>query len=238
MISRIMVSDWMKMKGTWIPYLVLLGPFGVILMQALNYHFRYGILVRPDSDVWKDLLENIHFLMIPTMLLGITLLASMMSGLEHQGHTWKSLLALPFSRIQFYLSKLLWLFVFLLIPSVLIIGGTALLGLWLGFGPDVPWQPVVQQGFYPFLAALPIMVIQLWISIMVQNQAISITIGVVGTICSFVSSLLPKALPWLYPTLAAPFHSAQPVLYVWIGLGVGIVLFAISSAIFAKRDVM
>ena len=137
MMGRILSADRLKAKRTWIGILVVLGPLGVISLQAVNYGLRYDFLVTPGSDVWGDLVRNIHQILVPTLVLGITLLAPTLAGLEHQAQAWKLMFALPVSKVHAYVGKFLRLAVLLLISAALAGIGTVLLGVSLGFGPDI-----------------------------------------------------------------------------------------------------
>lgn len=241
MMGRILSADRLKAKRTWIGILVVLGPLGVISLQAVNYGLRYDFLVTPGSDVWGDLVRNIHQILVPTLLLGITLLASMLAGLEHQAQAWKLMFALPVSKVHAYVGKFLRLAVLLLISAALAGIGTVLLGVSLGFGPEIPWVMTLGEGYFPYLAAFPVMALQFWVSMLVRNQAFPMTLGIIGvmmsTSLSFNTSL--DWVPWAYPVLAAPLEAGRynPEKWIAVGLVVGVVVLWIGALHFAKRDV-
>lgn len=241
MMARILAADRLKMKRTWMGILVVLGPLGVIGLQAVNYILRYDYLVTPDSDVWSDLIGNIHNLLVPALLLGITLLASMMAGPEHESQAWKQVLALPVPKIHVYVGKFLWLAGLLLISAVLAGIGTVMLGLSLGFGPEIPWVIALAEGPLPYLASFPIIALQLWLSMIVRNQAFPMTLGIIGTIMSMYLSVSPSLswIPWAYPMLAAPLDMGpyHPEKWVTVSLVLGVVLLFLGAVHFSKKDV-
>jgi hypothetical protein len=146
-----LLSDWIKMRRTWIKILVFLCPFGVVSLESVRYAIFYNRIVIPSSNTmnWVNLIGAINELLLPSLILGIALL----TGLEHQGNTWKQLLALPISRVKLYASKFIWLIGFLAISASLCAIGTTVLGLILGFGIHAPWLTVLKEGFYPYLTA-------------------------------------------------------------------------------------
>ncbi|WP_157067181.1 ABC transporter permease [Alicyclobacillus shizuokensis] len=248
-----LVSDWIKMRKTWIKILVILGPFGVISLNAVRYALNYHGIVRPGDDAynWALLIQNISHLLMPTLMLGIALLASLLSGLEHQGHAWKQLLALPVSRVQLYLSKFIWIAGLLAISATLCAVGTILLGFAFGFTPHVPWAGILEECYYPYLAAYGVIAIQLLLSVLVANQSFAITLGVLGMIISGLSDALsPDGLthaghwapfvPWVYPSLSALTHGAVQHVdfaYVVYGLLAGGLLLALGTGLFARKEV-
>jgi len=164
-------------------------------------------------------------------------LASMMSGLEHEGNMWKQLIALPISRVRLYLSKFVWLAGFLACSGALCAIGTVILGLALGFGTHVPWMTVLQEGFYPYLAAYALISIQLLLSILVSNQSIAITLGVIGVIAGIAAHVIPFWVPWVYPVLATPLQLNNPIHYVVYGLAAGLVILCFGASLFVRREV-
>jgi hypothetical protein len=140
------------------------------------------------------------------MLFGITLLASIVAGQEHQAGGWKLLLSLPVRRSGLYLSKFIWLLFLMALAVLLLTVGFVALGIGLGLGTDIPWPYVAGVGFLPFLASMPVMVFQWWLSLRVEHQAVatSIGIGCASVALLFVQSPLTAWLPWSYPFLVMP----------------------------------
>jgi len=233
----VLASDLIKFRKTWIKALVLLGPFGVVSLTGVRYALNYHGMVHPDSQAsWPMLIQNINFLLIPTLVLGVALMASLMTGMEHQGHTWKQLLALPIPRYKILLSKFVWLIAFVAVACALAVVGTVLLGWMLGFHPHVPWQSVLQEGFFPYLASYALIAIQILLSVLVSNQALSISVGVMGVIASFARGLIPNWVPWVYPSRAAPYgiHAGQAV---GMGMLVCFFMLCLGTYLFSKHQV-
>lgn len=246
-------SEWIKMRKTWIKILVILGPAGVVSINALRYIQSYHTVVKPGNNEfnWALLIQNISHLLMPSLMLGITLIATLLAGLEHQGHAWKQLFAMPVPRFQLYLSKFLWLAGLLAISSTLCVMGTLGIGITFGFTSHIPWMNVLLECFYPYFAAFGIMAFQLLISVLFSNQTFAITIGVFGVIISgFSDALSPDGIvqagswapfiPWVYPSLSAITHATVQHLdfhYVVYGIGVGLLLVGLGSHFFARKEV-
>lgn len=234
-----LLSDWIKMRKTWVKILVFLGPFGVVSLEGVRYAILYNRIVIPGQNTvnWVTLIGSINELLLPSLILGIALLASLMSGFEHQGNSWKQLLALPISRAKLYASKSIWLIGLLAVSASLCAIGTIIHGLILGFGIHAPFTTILKEGFYPYLAAYGLIAIQLMVSVLIANQSFAITLGVLGVVASFASSVLPKWLPWVYPALSAPVHNINQLEYVIYGLTFCIVLMVFGARLFVKKEV-
>lgn len=241
MIIRILSIEALKAKKIWIPLLVLLGPVGVIGLTGINISLRYDSLFQSDKDPWILLVMNVHFLLVPTLLLGITLITSILVGMEHKDMGWKHLLTLPINRMQLYISKFIFLAALIGIASLLTSGGMVLLGILFDFDGMIPWNLILGESFLPYLASFSAMAMQLWISTVVSNQAYSMIIGIFGTIGATFMTTSPKAywLPWVYPAFSAPLEekSMAPDIWVPIGIIVGLCILVIGAVHFSKRDI-
>ena len=209
-------SDWIKFQHTWILPLAILGAIGVNSLTRVHYLVSWHEMVPPGVNHWAGLIQNMNFLTIPALVLGVALLASLMTGMEHQGNTWKQILALPVSRLKIYGSKFIWLLLYLAFASILAMVGSIITGDLLGFGNQpIPWHEVLREGFGPYIAAYALIAIQLLLSVLVVNQSFAISAGIIGVIISFanvVAHVVPHWVPWVYPGEAAAYSQsgAQP----------------------------
>lgn len=63
MTGRVLAADFLKIRRTLVWFLVLLGPVGVVGLQAVNFGLRYDYLTKQyANDLWYALLSNIQFL--------------------------------------------------------------------------------------------------------------------------------------------------------------------------------
>ncbi|MFB6466297.1 ABC transporter permease [Cytobacillus sp. Hz8] len=232
----IFASDFIKIRRKGIIFLMILGPVGVIGLEAVNFILRYDYLTKEyEKDLWRGLIDDAQFLAVPTLVIGLTIIISMIANIEHQTNSWKQLLALPISRWKVFTSKFTLAFVLLCTSSILLAVGTVVLGYVLQFGTDIPFSYLIRMCFYPFLAAMPFIALQMWLSIMIQNQAIPLTIGILGTALSLYGSALPDWVPYKWPTLINDWN--EPLYSVVAGIFVGAVIYAIGIFNFVKRDV-
>ncbi|KZS43282.1 ABC transporter permease [Paenibacillus glucanolyticus] len=235
MIWRLCIAEGIKMKRIcW--WLTVIQAVGLTLMTALEWYlyFRQG----PDG-VYAGFAVMYMFLSF-VMLLGATILASIVSGTEHDTHMWKHLLSLPVPRSFVYLSKAVWLIVLQALTALFTVIGMTF--IWLLYTSEpIPWDMMIKQPFYAFMAAMPALALQLWLSTRFANQALPIAIGVIGAIASLflarADALWIKALPWAYPALSSPFIPNH-LNWITAGLSVGTLFLAIGSVHFARREVV
>lgn len=236
MIGTLIKIELLKIrrKGLW--FLVFLGAFGVISLQAVNYGVRYDYLIKQYDDQWVGVFQNVNMFLPAAILLGSCIVASMMAGIEHQTNAWKQIFALPVKKKDVYFAKYFVLFLMILTASFLVWIGTALLGLGLGFGPDVPWMAAAKNSFLPMLAAMPVLALQLWLSMTIDNQGISLTVGILGMIIAMfgAGNFMPEWVIWKwangYPWDKETLH------FIWLGIALGIVLYAAGALDFSRRE--
>lgn len=235
MMGKLLAADFLKIRKKMIWFLIFLAPVGVVSLQAVNYGLRYDYLMQTtEADRWGGLLGGIHFLLTPALLLGIAIIASMVANIEHQMNAWKQLLALPIPRTSVYAAKFALVALLLSVSCVLLGIGTVLLGTMLDLGDKVPLAEVVKLAFYPFAASLPVLALQLWMSLTIHNQAIPLTVGIAGSIVSMFVTL-PAWVVWSWPTLIN--EAGKPEYSVGAGLAVGIGLLLLGMIDFTRRDV-
>lgn len=228
-------SDFLKIKRKMIWFLIFLGPFGVIALEAVNFGLRYDYLTnRYEADLWGGLVGEASYLAIPALMLGLTIITSMIASIEHQTNAWKQLLALPISKFRVFTGKFLLATVLLFISSTLLFVGIIILGLFLKFGLEIPFLTMLKMVYLPYFAAMPFIAFQIWLSITVKNQAIPLTIGIVSTILSLTSFKFPSWFPWNWLYLESwgnPLYSALA------GLCLGFILYLIGLIDFSRKDV-
>ncbi|MBA4493846.1 ABC transporter permease [Paenactinomyces guangxiensis] len=240
MMLRILTADWIKIRRTWVIWLTLLGPVCTVLVQVLNYGVRMDYLL-PQG--WNGLMFWVQALLFFTLMLGSAILAAMSSAHEHDARAWKQTFALPVSRFQFFAGKFIWLVICLAVAVTLTIAGVGLFGMIIGLPDPVPWKQLTQLILYPYLALFPFLALQLWLSMIIKNQALPVAIGIAGTVFApFSSSQAHQHLHWLiwsYPYNASPLSEVyqEPEQWVWMGAAVGL-LFLIAGAIhFSRKEV-
>lgn len=235
MIGKLVRADFLKIKRKGLWFLAFLGPFGVIALQMVNYGVRKDYLLKQSDDDWGYYLANVHNFTPLALVLGIAILTSFMASIENETNAWKQLISLPVSKMSVYLSKFTVLASLLLISSMLVGLFALAYGMFLNLGDDIPYIELLKYSFYPFLAALPVLALQLWIASVSQNQGIPITTGVLGVIFAYSAFVLPDWMIWKWPSLMNEWD--EPAINALLGVGVGLVLYIAGMLDFTRRDV-
>ncbi|MNJ52235.1 ABC-2 family transporter protein [compost metagenome] len=205
-------------------------------MQGLNFGLRYDYLTEMyKKDLWGGLIGNIELFVPMALFLGCTLISSLVANVEHQMSSWKQLLALPISRSAVFIAKFT-LCVLLLTASCLLLPiCTVGLGYLLGFQTPLPIWELLRMGFYPYLAAWPLLALQLWLSLTFRNQAIPVSLGVAAAILSPFTLDLSEWFPLNWPTFA--LGEAHQLPFILSGIALGTIIMLISLVHFNRKDV-
>jgi len=235
MIGKLLRAELLKIKRKNFWLLVFIGPLGVVGLQMVNYGVRKQYLLSRSDDAWGYYLQNLSGFTPLALVLGIAILTSFIASIENESNAWKQLLALPVSKLSVYLAKFTILAGLLLLSSfILMIAGLAH-GLSLNFGDKVPIAALIQYSFFPYLAALPILALHLWIATVSHNQAIPMTLGIISFILTYSAYFLPDWMIWKWPTLLNEWD--KPYLNALLGVGVGSALYIVGMLDFNRRDV-
>ncbi|WP_274654360.1 ABC transporter permease [Paenibacillus humicola] len=237
MTLRVLSAELLKIRRKMIWFLIFLGPLGVVGLQAVNFGLRYDYLMKIyKADPWGGVFSNVFSLMVPTLFMGLAIITSMTAGIEHQTNAWKMTLALPVTRTQVFTGKFLLNALLLLCSSTLLAAGTAAFGAALGLNmSSLPYVQLLEKAFYPFLAIVPFIALQVWLSVTIQNQAVPLTFGIAGTVFSLFASRFGDAMPYYWPYLVGT--ADHPLYPVAAGIALGAVLLLAGAVHFARKDV-
>lgn len=235
MIGRLIKAEFLKLKRKGFFLLSFLMSFGIVALQMINYGVRKEYLLKQSENDWAYYLSNVSHFTPLALILGITILTSYLSSIEDETRAWKQVFSLPVSKLHVYFAKSCVLFLLLGLSSLLLMAITFGFGLFLDLGNEIPYLELFKHSTYPYLAALPIFAMQLWLSVVSNNQAFPVTVGIFGVILANASFLLPDWVIWKWPTLENEWN--LPRISVLLGLGVGWVIYLVSMMDFARRDV-
>lgn len=203
-----------------------------VTLAQWYYHMRRG-----SDDVYA--IFNVMYIFLPiSIFLTGTILTSIVAGTEHESKGWKQLLSFPFPRFQVYLTKFIWVLILMLIKGAVMVLGMIL--VWVLFiSEPLPLAFLLKQVFYSVLAYTPVLIIQLFLAIRLENQAIPIACGVLGAIASRFLPLFSMewlyALPWSYSGLVSPFLPDH-LFWLQVSLGVSIFLLVITAGWFQRLE--
>ncbi|WP_454192714.1 ABC transporter permease [Paenibacillus sp. Marseille-Q7038] len=236
MIS-LLSSDVLKIrkKGLW--FLVFFAPSGLVLMNALNFGLRLDYLQDQygKNGMWDGLLRAFSMFIPLAIMLGATILSSMMASIEHQNGSWKQLLALPVSRKSVFLSKWALITGLLLTSCVLLLLGIVILGIFLRFEESIPWLDLLKLCFLPLAASLPMIVLLATLTMTHENQAVSVTLGVTLSIVGLFGAQFPDSVPVSWPMFS--ILTTNGSMFAVKGIIFGILCLLMGMLYFQRKEV-
>ncbi|MFE7822052.1 ABC transporter permease [Priestia megaterium] len=244
MISRAISSDIIKYKRTRLWLIPILVPFIIILANAANIFLRYDTITKKVQQdgmtMWDPIWIFSFFLILLAIPLEVTLITSIISNIEHQANSWKTIFSMPVSRFTIYWNKFIWSTVLCITSGVILTVGIIGLGLLLG-NSSFPWVYILGFSLLPFLAAVPLIALQLWVAMIFRNQAIPITLGSLGILLAIITGQLPlgKWLPWSFFVQVLPPPKVATHLrwdVVGMGLIVGTIILILGSLHFKRKE--
>ena len=207
-----LIAEFMKLKNTAVPWLVLLGGFIVGIFFFLDYNFGVVWQVHFDENPWDRLYglsRGLFCAFISTPLL--VLIVTSLVQLEHRSIAWKNLYALPLAKGDFHFSKLFLCFI-LFIACIFIY----LIAIYLD-AKILNWiHPEYEFNYYTpdfkksfevlshlVIACSGIIGFQYWLSLKFKNFIIPMGIGItsfiVGLIVSIMNTNYALYFPFCYP---------------------------------------
>ncbi|MGE7953347.1 ABC transporter permease [Lysinibacillus xylanilyticus] len=206
-MKEIIIGDSIKFKRSKLILITILFPLFVFIMNFTDFYFRFDFNKEMAQELhtsdWIFLIISSHWAMFIMVPLSVTIFASKIVNIEHEANSWKILFSLPISRHSIYLSKFIYLLVLCAFSATCIVGSILFIGLFLDFNGPIPWELILKQAFYPYIVSFPLMAFQLWISMVCQNQMISLSLGIIFTLSGFFLQNI-KWLFWIYPIWGTP----------------------------------
>lgn len=195
---NICASERLKMSRSHIWLLMLISPIFVFLI---------GLTVaNTTSFPWENLMLQsiiLHALFMLPVVSG--LLPAFICRYEHTGGGWKQLLSLPVGRAQVYFTKFIIIMTLLALCQLLAMLAVLSAGFIHGIDQPIPWALILRSFIGGLLACLPLVALQLGVSLSWSSFAAPLAINVAFTIPNLLivnSAKVGPFYPWAQPLLA------------------------------------
>ncbi|WP_334074007.1 MULTISPECIES: ABC transporter permease [Paenibacillus] len=196
---RVLSSERLKMSKSRIWLVLLASPVLSILI---------GVLSNPPegTDPWTVIagtMSILHGMLFLPIISG--LLPAFLCRYEHTGGGWKQLLVLPVSRTSVYLAKFSVVAGLLAVCQVIFLAAILVAGKIQGFDAPIPWSMLIASQLGGWIACLPLVALQLGVSLTWASFAAPLAINVSLTIPNMLivnSSTYGPFYPWAQPVLA------------------------------------
>lgn len=185
----------MRHKKIFLIFFLMLG------VELLFIFSNYGrnenfieMIPSPLAPAWEDLITGpamFNGLFFPIM---IAVMASRMCDLEHVGNTWKLLESNNQSRASLVMCKLVIICVAMLGAVLVQVVTIVLYGRSVHIVEALPSKTIVEFAIGTVMITFVVITIQLFLSLLIQNQLIPMAVGMIGALIGFISTLLPAGV--------------------------------------------
>ncbi|CAK6481259.1 ABC transporter permease [Peribacillus castrilensis] len=242
-MKNVLYVERLKLKRSKLWLLYLIGPLLGVFLAYINFFKNYDLFMQPGDNAWIEVWTQVALFMGPFVLpILVGIYAAIVCRSEHVGGGWKQLLALPIKHSEIFLGK------FLTVVKMVIITMIILLIFFIGFGyvkgveGSLPVFTIFWFMIRGILACLPLILLQLIISIRAKTFGIPLAVSIIFTLPAIIiaSTPLGQIYPWTQPMLAMSPEDESPIqsyfLFYALLIGTFIVLLLYGLRSFAKRD--
>lgn len=213
----ILQSEWFKFRHSKIMFIILTVP---IIGIFLGFTSRFSNEDFEINEWYLSLLSmNLTYaLLFLPLITGV--LASAICRYEHQAGGWKQLLALPVTRGRVFIAKYVLLIVLVLVMQVLFFVALYIVGMIKGFTDPFPMVIVWKSLVGGWVATLPLIALQLWMSILFKSFAAPFAINVILTLPTILvvnSERFSSFYPWAQPFLMMYIGETRAIPFSFLG---------------------
>ncbi|KAB8137844.1 ABC transporter permease subunit [Gracilibacillus oryzae] len=192
-------SEWYKLRKTRILSLLFVGPMVGLFIGLTTNNDNLG----GEINQWytKLLFMNLTYsLLFLPLITGV--FASMICRYEHQAGGLKQLLALPVTRGQVFAAKYILVIGLVMVIQLLYLVSIVLVGMIAGIDDPFPMEIVWKSIFGGWVATLPLVALQLWMSMLFKSFAAPFAVNVIFTLPTIMvvnSEKIGPYYPWAQP---------------------------------------
>ena len=207
-MTRLLRSEFLKLRKSAIWLLIFISPILSLLLGL-------GVSEIPELGIhqWETTLGMMtvsHAILFLPLLTGI--FSSFICRYEHAGGGWKQLLALPVSRKNVYLVKLLVVSFLIALTQLLFVMGLFLIGWIKGYPAEIPWGIIFGSVMGGWIACFPLIALQMFVSVAWSGFAAPLAVNVIFTIPNMLivnSEKFGPYYPWAQPLLLMMPNSTE-----------------------------
>lgn len=198
---NVLAAERLKMARSRV-WLVLLASPALSALIGVLVDLPDGL----DASAWPLLISGmsmLHGLLFLPIISG--LFPSFLCRYEHTGGGWKQLFVLPVSRSAVYMAKFTVVLGLLAISQVLFLAALLIVAQVQGISGPVPWGMIATSLLGGLIACLPLVALQMGVSLVWTSFAAPLAVNVSLTIPNLLiinSSKIGPYYPWAQPLLA------------------------------------
>ena len=208
-MRKLFQSEFLKLRKSSIWLLIFVSPI-LSLLLGLSELSEIPDLEQHQWTATLGMMTISHAILFLPLLTGI--FSSFVCRYEHVGGGWKQLLSLPVSRKNVYLMKILIVSLLIAATQILFIMGLFLIGWIKGYPTDIPWGTISTSVIGGWIACLPLIALQMFVSVAWSSFAAPLALNVIFTIPNMLvlnSERFAPYYPWAQPFEMMMSNSAE-----------------------------
>lgn len=198
---KLFQSEFLKLRKSAIWLLIFVSPI-LSLLLGLGELSEMTDFEQHQWTATLGIMAVSHAILFLPLLTGV--FSSFICRYEHVGGGWKQLLTMPVSRKNVYLVKVLIVSFLIGLTQLLFVSGLFLIGWLKGFSMDIPWDVIGTSVLGGWLACLPLIALQMFVSVAWSSFAAPLAVNVIFTIPNMLivnSEKFGPYYPWAQPFL-------------------------------------
>lgn len=206
MLKVVLWIEWLKVRHSLVIWLVIfLIPLFLTIVGVTNYATNIHVFEEADLVGWMGTWTQIEFLygMVLCPVLSSVFVA-LLCRFEHSDGGWKQLHTFPIPKEDIYFSKMIVAWLLVGITNIVFLTYLFIIGNLMGVEGDFPLLNLLGLFFGGWLASLPLISMQLWLSTQWKNFVLPIAINFAFVMPNIfvTSSKYGKYYPWSQPAYA------------------------------------
>ncbi len=197
---KLFQTEFLKLRKSAIWLLIFVSPILSLLLGL-----GAGTMTGLGQQQWIEthgMMTVSHAILFLPLLTGV--FSSFICRYEHVGGGWKQLLTMPVSRKNVYLVKVLIVSFLIALTQLMFVFGLFLIGWLKGFSTDIPWEVIAMSVLGGWIACLPLIALQMFVSVAWSSFAAPLAVNVIFTIPNMLivnSEKFGPYYPWAQPFL-------------------------------------
>ncbi|TQR20977.1 ABC transporter permease [Psychrobacillus vulpis] len=208
-MGRLFQSEFLKLRKSLIWLLIFVSPILSLFLGLLESNEITNV----KGAEWMTTLSMMtisHAILFLPLLAGV--FSSFVCRYEHAGGGWKQLLAMPVSRGSIYVAKLLVVAALIAATQLLFVVCLLFIGWVKGYPSVIPWDSIAISIVGGWVACLPLIALQMFVSVAWSSFAAPLALNVILTIPNMLiinSEKFGPYYPWAQPFLAMMPNSSE-----------------------------
>ncbi|MGM0851032.1 MAG: ABC transporter permease [Bacillota bacterium] len=201
--GRVLMMEMMKLKRSYVWLLMCVAPLLMVTFGAYNFVRYQDVFLQGNAVPWEKLLGQIvTFYGLLLLPLSIAVMAVWLARIEHSENNWKYLFTMPVNLKSIYITKTIIHIGLVGLSMVILYIGTIGAAIIVGVG-NIPYGTTAVNVLICWITCLPILALQMILSIRFPNIGMPIGISLAASITSVVitNSAYGKYYFWSLPSL-------------------------------------